>query len=156
MLKGFPHTLHFRESLHWTASLCPELPASTVFLPSEPALIKGAPGILFQTIWLSLSPSNWSYAAISPSTSSLANQSGFILTYQDSAFWTNQTARTWSPQLHKVEPIRDQVRDFCLYKSVRSGSESTWSLSTKDCALQAGAETQRMSLQSRVHQCRPE
>lgn len=59
-----------------------------------------------------LSSSNRNYAAISPSASSLTNQSDFILTNQNSAFWINQTARTWSPHVHEDRPIKDQEREL--------------------------------------------
>ena len=35
-----PANCTWQRSLHWTACLCAELPACTVFLPSEPALVK--------------------------------------------------------------------------------------------------------------------
>lgn len=47
----------------------------------------------------------------------MINQSGFILTNQDRAFWTNQTVRIWLPHLHEDRPIRNQGRDFLQYKS---------------------------------------
>ena len=71
--------LHGEDCTELSASALNCLPC-TVFLPSKLALIKE---FLFQPIGLKLSPSNWSCAAISPSTSSLANQ--------ESPLWSNPT-----------------------------------------------------------------
>lgn len=41
-----------------------------------------------------------------------------ILTNQDSALWTNQTVRVWSPYLHEHRPIGDQGRGLLsIYSS---------------------------------------
>lgn len=71
---------------------CSELPACIVFLLPEPALIEELLELHFNQF---------------PSST---NQSGSILTNQDSGFffWTSQTWRIWSPHLHEERPIRDQ------------------------------------------------
>ena len=57
-----------------------ELPACTVFLPSEPALTKKALGILL----------GCGTNGTDPSVSSLTYHSGSILTNPNSPFWTNK------------------------------------------------------------------
>ena len=82
-----------------------KLPACTVFLPSEPTLIKE---ILFQPVGLRLSPFNQSYTAISPSAFLSTNQNDSILINQYSAFLTTQTLRIWNLHLHEDGHIRNQ------------------------------------------------
>lgn len=68
---------------------------------------KVLPRILFQLIGRRLS--YWSYTIPT-------DKSRFILTNQDSAFWTNRTTRTWSSHWHEDRPIRDWGGDSCPYK----------------------------------------
>lgn len=70
------------------------------FLLSEPALIKIS--------WNPLSTNRNKAFPIQSELCSSDQSERFYLTNQDRAFWTNQTARIWSPDLHEDRPIRDQ------------------------------------------------
>ena len=101
-----------------------ELPACTVFLPSEPAFYKGVLGILFQPIGLRLSLPTQTCAAP-------VNQYGSILTNQDRAIRTKQQESGVLIRM-RTDQSGTRVGDFCPYMPAPPGSGSVLSLSTKD------------------------
>ena len=87
-------------------AFCTELCSCTVVLPSEPALINEFLELYFNPIGLRLSPS----------PSSPTNQSGSILTNQDSVFWT----KLWGFEVlirMRMDQSGTRVMDICLSKS---------------------------------------
>lgn len=93
--------------LHWT-----------VFLLTEPTLIikEFLESYLDQLDWDFPSPVN--SAAISPSASSLTNQSGSVLTSQDHVLWTDETANKDLESSFVWERSNQEPGgDFFLYKS---------------------------------------
>ena len=94
-----------QRSLHWTACLCTKLSACTMFLPSQPDLIKEILQFYFNQL-------DWGFphpigvVQLIPLVSSPTNQSSSILTNQQSVFCTNQTARIGSSYLYEDRTIR--------------------------------------------------
>ena len=68
------------------------------------------------TIGLRLSPSSWSWAAISP-ISFFTKQSEHLHSDQSGQYLDDQIVTIWSPYLQEDWPIRDQGGNFRLYKS---------------------------------------
>ena len=63
----------------------------------------------------------------------LMNQGSSILTDEDNAFWSNQTAKIWSPHLHEDGPNQGAGAGTSVYISqLPSGPERVLSLSTED------------------------
>lgn len=94
---------------------CAELPACTLFLPPEPALMKVSRNSI-QPVGLRLSQANQSCTAVT-------NQSGYF--NQDSALWANQTTRIWSSHLRETDHSRTMGRDFCPCKN-EAGALAGW------------------------------
>lgn len=91
------------------------LPA--LFLPFESALIKkGVPEIPIQPIGLRLTPSNQSYMAIAPSTSSPTNRSSSFLTNQDSAFGPIKLEGFGALICMRMDQSGTRVGVFCGFK----------------------------------------
>ena len=131
--------------LHWTTWLCTELPACTVFLPSEPALQRSS-WVLSQPEGLKLSPSN-------QNCTSLTNQSGSILTNQNSAFWTKLGGfGVLICMVTDQSGTRDRTTVYISHLPLHSGS--TLCLHFKDWRLcfPGWAETPKMAEQCSAEQ----
>ena len=68
---------------------------------------------------------------------SLTNQSGFILTNQESAYWTNQTVKICDPHLYEDGP-KTRYGVFCPCKPVpllAQGVHFPFPPKTEDCVF---------------------
>lgn len=114
-----------------------ELPACSVFLPSELTLTKRNP------VRLRLFLSNLTYTTIYSLASSLANQNGSILSNQDSAFCSKlQGFRVLICM--KIDQSGSRSRGFCLFKTIFPlvwRVHFSFTLKAEACISLAGAGT---------------
>ena len=99
--RGLPWTLHFREN--WQTEL---LTSHSIFLPSEPTLIKEVFESSFdqwtETCTVQSEMNSILICIFTDQSEQLRNDQseGMILTNQDSPIWNNKTVRIWIPYLH--------------------------------------------------------
>lgn len=125
--------------LHWGSCL----PCASAFWASP---CKGVPGILFQLTGLR-------FPHFSLNCPASTNQKSSILTNQDRAFWTNETAKIWSPVCMKMGQSWSRGRDFYLYEPAPLWLGAHVVPSTKDWRLLPWlAETLEIPCQSEAEE----